>query len=321
MNLAARKSAKPALVDRVLAYLEAGEKAAPEETRWKVLQYQLLVALDRPKDLAKRLQTWIAAGDADNGWRLILGYLEAESGQIPEAIRLFEAVREADELRGGDYRTLADWYMAVNRRDAYDRARVETYKVIEEWRLNNWLCVEAAAVAAILRQSTATAAAARVGRGSDLRLHRLVREGQPAAELSVSTQPVLRRHARLPPAGRTGATRSSATRPGRSIRSCRACPAYWARSATRPRPMRSSQRIAAVRPRAKTEVDRRALDLLGTARRAPRRGVAEPARSARPAGSGGHAAGMEAGLVARRAAADCRLAGIAGTYRPTAAGR
>ncbi len=139
MNLAARKSAKPALVDRVLTYIEAGEKAAPEETRWKVLQYQLLVALDRPKDLAKQLQTWIAAGDADNGWRLILGYLEAESGQIPEAIRLFEAVREADELRGGDYRTLADWYMAVNRRDAYDRARVETYKVIEEWRLNNWL--------------------------------------------------------------------------------------------------------------------------------------------------------------------------------------
>jgi predicted Zn-dependent protease len=139
MNMAARKTAKPALVDRVLAYLEAGGKAAPEETRWKVLQYQLLVALDRPKDLAKRLEAWIAGGDADNGWRLVLGYLQAESGRLPEAIRLFEAVRAADELRGGDYRTLADWYMAVNRRDAYDRARIETYKVIEEWRLSNWL--------------------------------------------------------------------------------------------------------------------------------------------------------------------------------------
>ena len=111
----------------------------PEDTRWKAMQYELLVALDRPKDLAKRLQAWIAADDADNGWRLILGYLEAETGQIPAAIRLFEAVRAADELHGADYRTLADWYMAVNRRDAYDRARIETYKVIEEWQLSNWL--------------------------------------------------------------------------------------------------------------------------------------------------------------------------------------
>ncbi len=139
MNLAARKSAKAGLADCVLAYLEAGDKADTEDTHWKAMQYELLVALDRPKELAKRLQTWIAAGDADNGWRLILGYLEAESGQIPAAIRLFEAVRDADELHGADYRTLADWYMAVNRRDAYDQARIETFKVIEEWQLNQWL--------------------------------------------------------------------------------------------------------------------------------------------------------------------------------------
>ena len=140
MNLAARKDAKAGLAERVLAYLEAGDKAADgEDTRWKVMQYELLVALDRPKDLAQRLRAWIAAGDADNRWRLSLGYLEAESGRIPAAIRLFEAVRAADELRGADYRTLADWYMAENRREAYDRARIETFKVIEEVRLNNWL--------------------------------------------------------------------------------------------------------------------------------------------------------------------------------------
>ena len=140
MNLAARKGAKVGLADRVLACLEAGDKAADvEDTRWKAMQYEFLVALDRPGDLTKRLQAWIAADDADNGWRLILGYLEAEAGHIPAAIGLFEAVRAADELHGADYRTLADWYMAVNRRDAYDRARVETYKVIEEWQLSNWL--------------------------------------------------------------------------------------------------------------------------------------------------------------------------------------
>ncbi len=139
MNLAARKGAKAGLAERVLAYLEAGDKADAEDPLWKAMQYEFLVALDRPKDLAKRLQAWIAAGDADNGWRLTLGYLEAETGQIPAAIRLFEAVRAADELRGADYRTLADWYMAVNRRDAYDRARIDTYKVIDEYQLSQWL--------------------------------------------------------------------------------------------------------------------------------------------------------------------------------------
>ena len=139
MNLASRKSAKPGLADRVLAYLEAGEKAEPENSRWKALQYEFLVALDRPKDLAKKLATWIAADDADNGWRLILGYLDAEAGQVPAAIQLFEAVRAVDELGPAEYRTLADWYMAVNRREDYDRARVETFKVIDEWQLNHWL--------------------------------------------------------------------------------------------------------------------------------------------------------------------------------------
>ncbi len=140
MNLAAHKDAKPALAERLLAYLEARDKAADaEDTRWKALQYELLVALDRPKDLIKRLQAWIAAGDADNGWRLILGYLEAEAGQVPAAIRLFEAVRAADELRAADYRTLADWYMAVGRREAYERARIEAFKVAGEGQISQWL--------------------------------------------------------------------------------------------------------------------------------------------------------------------------------------
>ena len=168
MNLAARKNAKPGLADRVLAYLETGDRANPEETLWKAMQYEFLVALDRPKELAKRLQAWIAADDADNGWRLILGYLEAESGQIPAAIKLLEAVRAADELHGADYRTLADWYMAVNRRDAYDQARVETYKVIEEWQLNQWLYGTTATLAALQRSATA---APRTGRGSPVCLY------------------------------------------------------------------------------------------------------------------------------------------------------
>jgi tetratricopeptide (TPR) repeat protein len=156
INLASRKGAKPSTADRVLAYLDTGAKADPEDPSWKAKQHQLLVALDRPKDLAKKLQDWIAgkgdspraekgtvpfsaASDADNRWRLTLGYLEAETGRIAEAIKLFEVVRAADELRGPDLRTLADWYMAVNRRDAYDRARIDAFKVTDEYQLSRWL--------------------------------------------------------------------------------------------------------------------------------------------------------------------------------------
>ena len=251
MNLAARKGAKAGLAERVLAYLEAGDKADPEDTRWKAMQYQFLVALDRPKDLAKRLQAWIAAGDADNGWRLILGYLEAESGQIPAAIRLFEAVRASDELGGADYRTLADWYMAVNRREAYDRARIETFKVIDEWQLSNWLYAKLRPWQQQQRPQQPPP------RELDVEVlfaftALFEKASQPQSYLA-STPTVLCRHARLPPAGRTGRRGPRPHgRPGLSV-PARHVGRARRRSATRPRPTRSSSAssppAAAPRPR------------------------------------------------------------------------
>ena len=280
------------------------------------MQYQLLVALDRPQDLAKRLEAWIAAGDADNGWRLILGYLDAETGKIPAAITLFEAVRAADELSGADYRTLADWYMAVNRRDDYDRARVETFKVIDEWRLNQWLY-------------------------GKLRPWQYNNEQQPPPrELDVevlyaftalfekASQPqnylyqlqqfyAATRDFRLL-AGLADAVLGHTA--GQVYPFVQGMSGVLARFATRPRPTRSSSGSRGPR----TGQDRRGPPgprPLGTARRTPRHGSAEPARPARREGIDRHAAGLEAGVVARRAAADGRLAGIAGAYHPTAAGQ
>ena len=135
MNLAARKEAKPALADRVLAYLEAGEKAEPDEPRWKLSQYQLLVALDRPKDLEKKLREWIGADDLANTWRLSLGYLLAEQGKIAEAIKLFEAVRAADELRRP--RLTARWptgtWSSAAARPTIGPS-IDAFKTTDEWR-------------------------------------------------------------------------------------------------------------------------------------------------------------------------------------------
>jgi Mg-chelatase subunit ChlD len=143
MNMTARKSAPPELVRRTLEYLDqniARELAAKSENQqWKLLKFSLLIALDKPKDLEKALDNWIEAGDADNRWRVALGYLQAEEGKLKEAIALFEGVAAADELGPGEWQTLAAWYQAVNRRADYERAKVEIYKTAEEWRLNQWI--------------------------------------------------------------------------------------------------------------------------------------------------------------------------------------
>jgi hypothetical protein len=139
-NFAARKGAAPQTAERLLAYVEARmAQAGVDGLRWKAIKYQLLVALDRPQPLEQSLRTWITADGPINRWRLSLGYLLAERGKLTDAIPLFEAVAANDELGPAEYRTLADWYMAANRRTDYDRALINAYKAIEEWQLRNLL--------------------------------------------------------------------------------------------------------------------------------------------------------------------------------------
>ena len=116
----------------------AGTGGESENQQWKLLKFSLLVALDKPKDLETAINDWITAGDADNRWRVALGYLLAEEGNLKEAIARFEAVAAADELGPAEWRTLADWYQAVNRRADYERAKVEIYKTADEGRLFQW---------------------------------------------------------------------------------------------------------------------------------------------------------------------------------------
>ena len=287
-------------------------------TRWKALQYEFLVALDRPKDLAKQLQAWIAAGDADNGWRLILGYLDAESGQIPAAIRLFEAVRAADELRGADYRTLADWYMAVNRREAYDRARIETFKVIERMAAQPMALREVAALAAVATPSNRRPASWTWKSCSPLRPC-LRSPSQPQNYLDQLQQfYAATRDFRLL-AGLGDAVLGHTAGQvypflqgivGRARRGSRRGHGRFDRRAHRRRP-----------PRAKTEVDRRALDLLEML---VERRAAELQNQPGPHVEKALAAMRRAwkrAMVGRRTAAHGRAAGFAGPYRPAAAGR
>ena len=131
MRLAA-SNPKADLPNRVLSYLERCEAADPREPRWKRRQYQLLVALERPADLARKLRQWIDAGDAAAAWRLTLGRLLAEEGRLADAIHFFEAVRSAEGLRGDDCRLLADWYAATNQPKAAERVAAAAVEAEDE---------------------------------------------------------------------------------------------------------------------------------------------------------------------------------------------
>jgi len=150
-NLAARDQpsvgarAKPELIDRLLGYVDqAIAQQDPKDPQagapgWKYSKYQLLVALDRPKELAEDLKQWVRVDDPDNFWRVSLGYLLAEQGQIAEAVTLLEAVEADDELAPSQYRTLAAWYMVLDRSEQHEEALIAVFKAMEEWRLSNWI--------------------------------------------------------------------------------------------------------------------------------------------------------------------------------------
>ena len=140
-NLAARKGAEPALVERLLKYFDQEINAHADDGRWKAEKYRLLIALDRPKELEHSLRQWTGQDDADNRWRVALGYLLAEQGRLPEAIGQFEAVEAADELGPDAYRALADWYLVQNQREPHERAAAAVYKTTSEHRLHQMIAI------------------------------------------------------------------------------------------------------------------------------------------------------------------------------------
>jgi predicted Zn-dependent protease len=135
-NLAARKNADPAIFERLLKYYDAGLAAQPDDARWKFAKFRLFLALDRTKQLEQTLRDWTRQDDADSRWRIALGYLLAEQGRVADAITQFELVEAADELAPSAYRSLADWYLVQNQRDKYERAAAAVYATMPEHRLS-----------------------------------------------------------------------------------------------------------------------------------------------------------------------------------------
>lgn len=143
MNAAARRSAPENLRERVLKYTDTAIEQATDSDgegfTWKNRMFELLVALDRPKDLERHLERWISADDYKAPWQLALGRLLAEQGRIEEAILLFETVEQKSPLSPADYETLSNWYLVEDRRDKYDQARIDAFHVMRDHEIRNWI--------------------------------------------------------------------------------------------------------------------------------------------------------------------------------------
>ncbi|MBS0265396.1 MAG: hypothetical protein JSS02_25905 [Planctomycetes bacterium] len=136
MFLAMRPQAAPEQVKRLKDYLDRKIATDVDPDQGKLLKFHLLVALDETRELRESLLAWMNGDDADNRWRLALGYVLAEQGAVPEAIALFAGVELSGDLGPQAYRALAGWYQAANRRADYDRARIRSFQTVEEWQLS-----------------------------------------------------------------------------------------------------------------------------------------------------------------------------------------
>ena len=140
MNLAARRSASKESVAKLLGRFDEWIKpAADNPHEWKARRYQMLIALDRPDELVASLRQWIAQDEDVSHWRRTLARLEAERGRFDEAIQLVKANERESVLSAGDHALLAHWRLVLNDRAAYERSRIETFKAVEEWQLQNWI--------------------------------------------------------------------------------------------------------------------------------------------------------------------------------------
>ncbi|MCE9526047.1 MAG: hypothetical protein K8R36_08335, partial [Planctomycetales bacterium] len=148
VHLAIRKDARPKDLERLLKLCDErmvfadktkDDDDAPPRLDWRQVKYNLLVALDRPKDLAAELAKWAAADTANHRWKKSLAYLNAELGKLDDAIKFLEGLETSGELAAADYRALATWYQATKQDAKNAQAKVSLYKTLDEYHLRQML--------------------------------------------------------------------------------------------------------------------------------------------------------------------------------------
>ncbi len=139
--LATRPKADPALGDGILTFLKEAVAQDSKKADIKINLYRLLVALDRPGEIEKTLRVWAeeAGTIGGNRWRVPYAYVLAEQGKLAGAIEVFESVEKVDELGPAEYRALSDWHMALDAQAQHTTALERAYEVMNDWQIHQSL--------------------------------------------------------------------------------------------------------------------------------------------------------------------------------------
>jgi tetratricopeptide (TPR) repeat protein len=141
VNLAARKTAPEGLEDRLREYIEQGAERGDDLTSfWRYVEFQLLVVLDQPERLTDLLRGWMGQEDTFAvAYRVALGYLLAEHGQVEQAVEHFEQLRADSLLAAPELQSLADWYLVLDQRTKHEAALRARLEMTDESQLYRWL--------------------------------------------------------------------------------------------------------------------------------------------------------------------------------------
>ncbi|HEX9794804.1 MAG TPA: VIT domain-containing protein [Planctomycetota bacterium] len=123
------------------ALARAIRESESELLAWREFRAMLLTVVDDPAGLEKALAGWYEGGrDFDKmRWGIELGYLFAENDKLTAAAALFGEIAVRDELGRADWRTLAGWLQALDRRPEADAAKIASWAALGENDLRNRL--------------------------------------------------------------------------------------------------------------------------------------------------------------------------------------
>lgn len=136
--LASHPEAEPDMTKRVLSAISTSTRSETHTSYKRLALARLLIALDRPQPLEANLSKWISGTGRIRSarWRLLLGYLKAEQGELAKAVEVFESLAAWDSLSADDYQALARWHTALGQQDKYSEAMLKSY---DQWRAENLL--------------------------------------------------------------------------------------------------------------------------------------------------------------------------------------
>ena len=138
--LAVRRSSTKRLLEKLLTYLDAGAKLNVDDpTPWRYRQFELLVSLDRTEQLTEKLRRWIASDSFPVLWQSKLALLQAELGEVADAIRLMESAKQLVRLSSQESSSLAKWYLVSDQESNYHEAKYATYATTPDHEIANWL--------------------------------------------------------------------------------------------------------------------------------------------------------------------------------------